>query len=62
MRKRIILLAGLFLFLGLNVMNAQSGQEECTIKYNLFKGDYQSKKYDDAYPNWIWLMDNCKKL
>ncbi|MFY0630685.1 MAG: hypothetical protein JXR05_09910 [Flavobacteriaceae bacterium] len=62
MRKRIILLASLFLFLGLNVINAQSAKEECTIKYNLFKGDYQSKKYDDAYPNWTWLMDNCKKL
>lgn len=62
MRKRIILFSSLFLFLGLNVMNAQSTQQECTIKYNLFKGDYQSKKYDDAYPNWVWLMDNCKKL
>ena len=62
MKKRIILLASLFLFLGLNVINAQATQQECTIKYNLFKGDYQSKKYDEAYPNWIYLMDNCQKL
>lgn len=62
MRKRKILFASLFLFLGLNVINAQSSKQECTIKYNLFKGDYQSKKYDDAYPNWVWLMDNCQKL
>jgi tetratricopeptide (TPR) repeat protein len=62
MKKRIILFASLFLFLGLNVINAQATQQECTIKYNLFKGDYQSKKYDDAYPNWIYLMDNCPTL
>ena len=37
-------------------------KRECTIKYNLFKGDYQSKKYDEAYTNWIYLMDNCKDL
>ena len=62
MKKRIILLTNLFLFLGLQVVNAQATQQECTIKYNLFKGDYQSKKYDDAFPNWMYLMDNCQKL
>ena len=62
MKKQIILLASLFLFLGLHVINAQATQQECTIKYNLFKGDYQSKKYEDAYPNWISLMDNCPTL
>jgi len=62
MKKQIILLANLFLFLGSLVLNAQVTQQECNIKYNLFKGDYQSKKYDDAYPNWIFLMDNCQKL
>jgi tetratricopeptide (TPR) repeat protein len=62
MKKRIVLFASLFLFLGLNVINAQATKQECTIKYNLFKGDYQSKKYDDAYPNWIYLMDNCPTL
>ena len=60
MKKRIILLANLFLFLGLQLVNAQAN--ECTIKYNLFKGDYQSKKYDDAFVNWMFLMDNCQKL
>ena len=60
MKKQIILLANLFLFLGLQFVNAQAN--ECTIKYNLFKGDYQSKKYDDAFPNWMYLMDNCQKL
>ena len=62
MKKQIILLTSLFLFLGSLALNAQDAQQECNIKYNLFKGDYQSKKYDDAYPNWMYLMDNCQKL
>ena len=62
MKKRIILLANVLLFLGLSTVQAQDNKQECTIKYNLFKGDYQSKKYDAAYPNWIFLMDNCQKL
>ncbi len=63
MKKRIILLANVLLFLGLTAVNAQEDtKKECLIKYNLFKGDYQSKKYDAAYPNWIFLMDNCQKL
>jgi hypothetical protein len=62
MKKRIILLASLFLFLGSQVINAQATKQDCIIKYNLFNGDFQSKKYDDAYTNWIYLMDNCKDL
>jgi tetratricopeptide (TPR) repeat protein len=62
MKKQIILLTNLFLFLGLFAINAQDAQQQCNIKYNLFKGDYQSKKYEDAYPNWMHLMDNCQKL
>lgn len=62
MKKRIILLANVLLFIGLTTVNAQDNKQECTIKYNLFKGDYQSKKYDEAYPNWMFLMDNCQKL
>ena len=59
--RRIILVASVFLFLGLSTLTAQT-QKKCTIKYNLFKGDYLSKKYKDAYPNWIYLMDSCQKL
>lgn len=62
MKNSTILLTSLFLFLGFNVTFAQTNKQECTIKYNLFKGDYQAKKYDDAYPNWIFLMDNCQSL
>ena len=43
--------------------NAQEDiKRQCQIKYNLFKGDYQSKKYDDAFENWTYLMDNCQDL
>ena len=28
----------------------------------LFKGDYKAKKFDDAYENWLWCMDNCPTL
>ena len=36
--------------------------DECNIKYNLFKGEYKAKKYDEAFSNWMWCMDNCPKL
>ena len=36
--RRIILVASVFLFLGLSALTAQT-QKKCTIKYNLFKGD-----------------------
>jgi hypothetical protein len=39
-----------------------SQADQCHIKYNLFKGDYKAKKYDAAYENWIWCMDNCPTL
>lgn len=62
MKKSTILLASVFLFTGLFSMKAQDNQQQCTIKYNLFKGDYQAKKYDDAYPNLVYLLDNCPDL
>ena len=42
--------------------NAQVTKRDCEIKYNLFNGDFKSKKYEDAYTNWIFLLDNCKDL
>jgi tetratricopeptide (TPR) repeat protein len=63
MKKITFLLAVTVLFTTVKT-NAQDDEalRECKIKYNLFKGDNQSKKYDDAYINWIYLMDNCKDL
>lgn len=59
---RIIYLATFLILLGSNQFFGQASQQDCLIKYNLFKGDYQSKKYDEAYTNWIYLMDNCPTL
>ena len=61
MKKITFLLAAMLLLTTVET-NAQDATRECTIKYNLFKGDYQSKKFDEAYVNWIYLMDNCKDL
>jgi tetratricopeptide (TPR) repeat protein len=61
MKKITFLLAAMLLLTTVET-NAQDASRECTIKYNLFKGDYQSKKFDEAYINWIYLMDNCKDL
>lgn len=62
--KNITFFLAVTMLLATAKTNAQDddAKRECTIKYNLFKGDYQSKKYDDAYPNWIYLMDNCQDL
>ena len=61
--KKITFLLAVTMFLATAKTNAQDdAKRECTIKYNLFKGDFKSKKYDDAYANWVYLMDNCKKL
>ena len=57
--KQILTLV--FLMVSVPMVFAQQNTD-CTIKYNLFKGDYQAKKYDTAYENWIWCMDNCPKL
>jgi len=51
----------LFLLVATPMVFAQANGE-CNIKYNLFKGDYKAKKYDDAYDNWMWCMDNCPSL
>jgi len=61
--KKITFLLAVTMFLATAKTNAQDdAKRECTIKYNLFKGDFKSKKYDDAYANWVYLMDNCKDL
>lgn len=62
MKKVTYFLTGMFLLTLALDMNAQDNQQECVIKYNLFSGDYKSKKYDDAFPNLMHMMDNCPKL
>ena len=61
--KKFTFLLAISMFFAFAETNAQEDlKRECKIKYNLFKGDYLSKKYKEAYPNWIYLMDNCKDL
>jgi tetratricopeptide (TPR) repeat protein len=62
MKKITFLLAVTIFFISAKTKAQDDANRECIVKYNLFKGDYQSKKYDDAYTHWIYLMDNCKDL
>ena len=61
MKKMRHYLTLLFLIASMPLVFAQASQD-CTIKYNLFKGDYNAKNYDKAYENWMWCMDNCPTL
>jgi tetratricopeptide (TPR) repeat protein len=62
MKKITFLLAAAFFMVTAKTNAQDDAKTKCTIKYNLFKGDFKSKKYEDAYTNWIYLMDNCKDL
>ena len=59
MKKITHILVGLFLFVGITNINAQ---DECTLKYNFFSGDVQSKKYEEAKKHLLVLLDKCPKL
>ena len=62
MKKMKQFLMVLLLVFSVSVVFSQDDNNDCYIKYNLFKGDYSSKKYDMAYENWLWCMDNCPTL
>jgi len=63
MKRFSVALLVLFLFSGSLLINAQEDtSQECNIKYNLFRADFKSKKYDVAYENWLWTFDNCPTL
>ena len=59
---RVLWLAGL-LMLPVFGVNAQSkyGKDSvaCVQNLSLYRDDYSKKKYDDAYPNWKAVLDNC---
>ncbi|WP_111706483.1 tetratricopeptide repeat protein [Lutibacter citreus] len=61
MKKMRHVLTLLFLLVSAPIVFAQANAD-CTIKYNLFKGDYNAKNYENAYENWLWCMDNCPTL
>ena len=61
--KKITFLLAAIMLLAIAKTNAQDdAKRECTIKFNLFSGDFKSKKYDEAFVNWEYLMNNCKDL
>jgi tetratricopeptide (TPR) repeat protein len=62
MKKITFLLAATLFFVTAKTNAQEDAKRECQIKYNLFKGDFKSKKYDDAFANWNYLMDNCQDL
>lgn len=61
MKKMRLILTFLFFIISAPIVFAQAA-DECNIKYNLFKGEYNAKKYGEAYENWKWCMDNCPTL
>jgi len=61
--KKITFLLAATLFLFSAKTNAQEdANRECLIQYNLFTGDFKSKKYEDAFKKWTYLMENCQDL
>jgi tetratricopeptide (TPR) repeat protein len=62
MKKITFLIAVTALLVTAKTNGQEDTSRECQIKYNLFKGDFKSKKYDEAFANWNYLMDNCQDL
>jgi len=62
MKKITFLLAVSLTFIAAKTNAQEDANRECQIKYNLFKGDFNSKKYDDALINLTYLLDNCQDL
>ena len=60
--KQMRQIIALLFFIATAPMIFSQAADDCNIKYNLFKGDYKAKKYEAAYENWIWCMDNCPTL
>ena len=60
--KRVKQILALLIFMVSAPVVFSQADEECIVKYNLFKGDYSAGKYDVAYENWLWTMDNCPTL
>jgi len=61
MKKMRLILTFLIFIISAPIVFSQAA-DECNIKYNLFKGEYNAKKYGEAFANWKWCMDNCPTL
>ena len=65
MKKITFLIAGLFLMMvsvDTNATDRDYDQQECTIEYNLYKGDIQAKNYTEAKTRLLNLMENWPTL
>lgn len=65
MKKITYLITGIFLMLitlNINATDNELGKEECTIEYNLYKGDIQAKNFTEAKTRLLNLMENCPTL
>jgi tetratricopeptide (TPR) repeat protein len=65
MKKITFLLAGLLLTMAsihINAAEIDENQQECTVEYNLYKGDIQAKNYAKAKTRLLNLMENCPTL
>ena len=64
MKKITYTIAGLFLLIGSISVNAQMEMnvQDCTVEYNLYKGDIQAKNFIEAKKRLDNLMTNCPKL
>lgn len=64
MKKITYTIVGLFLLIGSLSVNAQMEMsvQDCTVEYNLFKGDVQQKNFDAAKSRLDNLMTNCPKI
>jgi len=64
MKKITHFVAGLFLIIGSLSANSQAemNQQDCTMEYNLYKGEIQSKNFESAKTRLTTLMTNCPEL
>ena len=57
------LITGVFLICAIATINAENiDQQECTVEYNLYKGDIQAKNFVEAKTRLMDLMENCPTL
>ncbi len=61
MKKLTYLITGLFVLAAVTGVKAQA-DKDCTLKYNLFKGDVTTKKYEASKTALNELMANCPTL
>ncbi len=65
MKRSNYILTNLFLivtFLGSIMTQAQLSKEDCTLEYNLYKGDVKAKNFTEAKTRLDNLMENCPDL